>query len=62
MSLVLLDRKSEYICLQETGKLCYSTVKSIHSKYITRKYTGIYYEGKAMKKTNVWESEKQQTG
>lgn len=50
MSLVLLGRKSdlEYICFQETVKLCYSTMKSIHLIYITRKYTGIYYKGKAM--------------
>lgn len=49
MSLVLAGRKAlEYICFQETVKLCYSTMKSIHLIYITRKYTGIYYERKSM--------------
>lgn len=50
MSSVLPDRKSdlEYICFQETVKRCYSTMKSIHLIYITRKYIGIYHEGKQM--------------
>lgn len=50
MSSVLLGRKSdlEYICFQETVKQCYSTMKSIYLIYITRKYIGIYHEGKQM--------------
>lgn len=66
MSLVLLSRKSdlEYLRFQETVKLCYSTMKSIHLITSLENILASIMKQKQwiLEETNDWESEKQQTG